>query len=105
MQAMMTSLIFLLIAAVIGSVVLVGRRATAWPIAALVASALLLTQALHWTRFSLPGVSLALVLSVALAVAGVVLLLRARAKWHVCAATVVALVGSLQALSALNILH
>ncbi len=81
-----------LVAALVASLVLLGaRRARTYAIASAVASGLALTIALHVISIRVSFVDLAL--AAAIAVLGVVLLLRVEAKMHVVASTVVTAVG------------
>jgi hypothetical protein len=71
-------------------------------VVALLASALEVAMAFGMIRLRLAGVSLGLVLGLALAIPGLVVWFRARSKPAVSAAAIVTLVGALQALVALG---
>jgi hypothetical protein len=71
-----------------------------WPAVAAVVSGLELLLAFGIIHFSVAGFPLGTILGVALAVAGVLVWLKVQGKMHVSAATVIALVGTFQTLTA-----
>ena len=96
----MSTPLVLAAAALSGSLFLIGTpKARALAIGAAVVSGLMLTIALGIVRLSFAHMDL--VFAVALAVLGVLLVLRVDAKAKVIAATVIAAIGSLQALAIL----
>jgi hypothetical protein len=99
----MTLHIAIAIAALVASaILLLAKVARPAALVALVASALEVAMALGFLRIHAAGVPLGLVLGLVLAVGGLLTWLRATAKTAVSAATVVALVGVLQVLVAVQ---
>jgi hypothetical protein len=97
--------LLLALAALAASVLLlVQSRARLLPLVALGASGVQVLLGFGVLRLDLRGVPLGLVLSSALAVAGVLLYLRAGGKPATAASTAVALVGAVQVLAALRLL-
>jgi hypothetical protein len=86
------------VAAMAGAVLLLVQTSNRiWPLVAVIAAGihlLILTRIVH---LSISGLSLSLVLGLALAVAGVMCWLKVSSKLHVSAATVVALLGLIMA--------
>lgn len=95
----------LAIIALVGAVVSLDTRPRVFAAIAVAASGVEVAIALGLLSISVSGVSLPLVLGGALAVAGAMLLGNAAGKTGIAAATVVTLVGVLQALTALRIVH
>ncbi len=93
------------IIALVGGVVSLDTRPRAFAAIAVVASGVEVAIALGLLSISVTGVSLPLVLGAVLAVAGAMLLGNASGKTGIAAATIVTLVGVLQALTALRIVH
>lgn len=93
------------VAALIASVLLLGLRPVAFPIVAAVASGLEVLLAFGVIKFGISGLSVPFVLGAALAVVGVLILGRAGGKREIISATVVTMVGAVQALTAMHFLH
>jgi hypothetical protein len=92
----------LILAAFAGSLMLLLRaRARLWPAVATAASGLQAAFALGLVHFAIAGVPLPLVLAATLTGAGVMLWIGASGKTPITAATVVALVGAIQLMTAL----
>lgn len=96
---MSQSMIFAVAALVSAVVLLLQSKNRLWAIVALVAAGLHLLIVSGLLRLSLSGISLSLVLGLALLVAGVMSWLKVVGKVQVSAATVVTLAGALMALS------
>ncbi len=96
----MSTSTILIAAALVASLLLVGgRRLRPYAIGAAVVAGAGLVIALGFVHVALPHVDLAL--AAALAVLGLVLLMRADAKPHVIAATVITAIGGMQLFGAL----
>ena len=96
----------LAVAALVASVLLLLQfKGRLLPIIALVASGVEVLMALGVLRLDLRGLPLGLVLAGALAVSGVMMYLRAGPKTVVASTTCVALVGVVQVLVALRLVH
>ena len=95
----------LAIAALIGAAVSLESESRAVAMLAVIASGIEVAVALDLIRLSVAGVRLPIVLGAILAVAGIVLLSKVTRKVSIIAATVVALVGSLQVLVSLGLVH
>jgi hypothetical protein len=90
--------------ALLGSLVMLAQhRPVGFPILALVVSAYEVASAFGLVHLSLGRVPLGLLLGIALLIAGAAVYLRASAKSVISAATTVALVGALQALSSIHL--
>ncbi len=97
------SLVFA-VAACVGAVLLLAEKdVRLWGIVALIAGGAAVAIALGLLRLSLAGISISLILGGALAVAGILALMKTGKKIRVVAATVISLVGILVALDALGI--
>jgi hypothetical protein len=93
------SFVFAVAALVCAVLLLVQIKNRLWALVAAVVAAVELLIALNVIRLSVAGVPLAMVLGVALAIAGVVVWMQVQGKTHVSAATIIALVGAVQTLS------
>ena len=93
------SFVFAIAALVCSVLLLVQMKNRIWAIAAAAIAGLELLIALNVVHLSVAGIPLALVLGVALAIAGVVVWMQVQGKTHVSAATIIALVGAVQTLS------
>src|SRR4051794_40323558 len=92
----------LILAALASSLLLVFQlKQRLFPIVAAVASGVEAVLAFHLLKFGVKGINLGLVLGGVLAVAGVLIWAKATAKTHVTAATIIALVGAIQVITAL----
>ena len=93
--------VLLAVAALVCAILLVVQlKLRLWPAVAAVVSGLEVLLAFGIVRLSVAGFPLGTILGIALAVAGVLVWLRVHGKTHVSAATVIALVGAFQTLSA-----
>jgi hydrogenase/urease accessory protein HupE len=96
----MSTSTILIAAALVAALLLVGaRKSRGYAIGAAVVAGIGLVMALGLVRVAVPHVELAL--AGALAVLGVLLVLRVDAKPHVIAATVIAAIGGVQLFTAL----
>jgi hypothetical protein len=93
--------IVILVALAASLLLLLRARARLWPAIATAASGLEAAFALGLVNFSLKGVPLGLILAAMLTGTGVMIWLRASDKSQITAATVIALVGAVQLLTAL----
>jgi hypothetical protein len=81
---------------------LLGPSAKHWAIGAAIASGVQVAMAFGWISLRIADLPLHLLISIAIAVCGGVLFFRVNAKGPVAAATVVAFVGLIRLLSALQ---
>lgn len=95
----------LAIAALVGSIVCLDSESRAIALLAVIASGIEVAVALDVLRLSIAGVQLPTVLGAILAAAGLFLLTKVNRKMSIVAATVVALVGCLQVLVSLRLVH
>lgn len=93
------------VAALVASVLLWGLRPVILPIVAAVASGLEVLLAFHVVSFGISGLSVPFVLGAALAVTGILMLGKAGGKRDIMSATVVSLIGVVQTLTAMHVLH
>lgn len=97
----MTVANILIFAALAASLLLLFQaRSRLWPIVATAASGLQAAFILGLVQFSLKGVPLAILLAAALTIAGLMIWIGASGKTQITSATVIALVGVVQVLSA-----
>ena len=95
--------IILGLAALAASIYLaLGSPARHWAVGAAVASGVQVAMAFGWISLRIANVPLHLLITIAIAVCGAVLFFRVNAKGQVAAATVVAFVGLIRALIALQ---
>lgn len=95
--------LILAIAALVCSILLaVQLQSKLFPIVAAVVAAIEVLIAFGIVRLSIDGIPLGLVLAVALAVAGALSWAKTQGKIHVSAAALVAIVGVMQVLTAVN---
>jgi hypothetical protein len=94
----------LALAALGASVLSLGGRARLVAIIALCVSGLEVALAFGVVTFGISGMSVPLILGAALAITGALLFARTEAKTQVAAATVLTLVGLIQALSAMRLI-
>jgi hypothetical protein len=101
----MTLPTLLIILALVGSAVLMAQyRPVIFPLIALIVSGFEALMSFHLVQLSVARVPLALVFGIALTFAGVAVHIKATTKISVSAATIIAIVGALQTLSALHFL-
>jgi hypothetical protein len=100
----MSLALVLSIAALAGALALIRTKPVVLPVVAVIAAALEIGVAVKVIRVTVAHVPLPLLFGGALAVTGIVMLLRNEHKWSVVAATVVAVVGVIQTLQALKVL-
>jgi len=95
--------IILGVAALAASIyLLVGPAAKHWAVGAAIASGVQVAMAFGWISLRIGDLPLQLLISIAIAVCGGVLFFRSNAKGPVAAATVIAFVGLIRLLSALQ---
>ena len=93
----------LALAALVCAVLLVIQlKVRLWPVVAAVVSGLEVLLAFGIIHLSVAGFPLGTILGIALAVAGVLVWLKVQGKTHVSAATIIAIVGALQTLTAMR---
>lgn len=96
----------LAVAALGGSILaLVQHKERVFGAVAALAAALEVLIALRIVQLSVKNMPVTLVLAGAMVLGAGLVLVRTNAKWAVCGATIAVLVGALQILSALNMLH
>ena len=93
------------ICALVGSIILLSNQDASRLLSALatITAAAEVAIALKLISLRVPGISLALILGVVLAVTGTIIYLKVRSKLAITAATIVAFVGIMQALIAMRI--
>lgn len=94
----------LAVTALVCSVLLLGSRTRMLAIIAVCVSGLEVALAFGVITFGISGFSVPLILGAVLAIVGALMFARNEAKTQVAAATVLAAVGAIQALGALNLL-
>lgn len=95
--------VMLALAALACAILLVVQlKVRLWPVVAAVVSGLEVLLAFGIIHLSVSGFPLGTILGIALAVAGVLVWLKVQGKTHVSAATVIAIVGAFQTLTAMR---
>ena len=104
MGRMWTTSAMLVWIALIASVVLIAQfRPVVFPVVALIASGFEALMSFRIVSINIAHVPLGLVFAIALLVSGIAVFAKAAAKTTVAAATVLAIVGALQTISALHV--